>query len=492
MPLFEQTFAKPGRVHLGEGVFANITEEFIRTRVNNTAKLLKDGNGAPVLLEHADAKTNEGLPRNKRQILADRIANGVGWLVDVKMKPTGEAVHVLDIKNEEIAKKLRTGEIKFTSPEYRSTPWSDGDGHTYQNYISHVALTHHPRVKAQSEIKELTLDGIPALQFSLADYVEPLQMSEQTAAEKQTILRALLKEITYIPDGIEISEADFDLDNLIKVLTGLSEVRKKAEAARQAAEVAAPSIAMSADDEGDEEGKKKPAMKEGGEEKPKDPPANPDLPDADAGKEEQQLQALVTILAELGMALPADTTAETIVRDLLTAAKTLKAAKAIEKPAEQDDNLSPVEGRGPQQFSVADATSDKFTNKLLAKFIMQAHGGIKAKGDALVSAGKITPHVRDSILTPAQLQFSTEGDLVPSFTADQVFDLLGGLPTGLHLDMQLSNAPAGEHPQAGTFMKAPEAQQQQQTAGVMPEPMWGMTAEEAKRLNDQMDGKAAA
>lgn len=493
MPLFEQTFLKPAKYYTGNGRFTTIDAEFIKNHVAGTARLLADGHRVPILFEHAESGSDEGAPvQAQRDKLADTVKHAAGWLVDVKAKDGGnEAVHVLEVPDENIAKKLRSGEIRYTSPEFRPT-WIDGKGRVYQNIISHVALTHKPRSTDQSAFVEPTAaatgdagKNAAVLQFSLADMVEQMAETEtKPADEKRTLLRALLNAVCYIPADVEISENEIDADELLAVLTKLDAIKKRVDAAAKAAQ---PTIAMSAG-EGDES-----AKPDGGEDKPGEgkPPAKPaenkDMPDGTdtAGK---QMEALLANLKSIGLDLPADTTPETLVPYLLTAVKTFQAATAKAKGGEPDgdESAAPVEGRGPQQFSLAAVTADDFANKLLGKVIRQQHAQTKAKFDALVSANQITPALRDSILKPAKsLLFSADGDELPSFTAEQLADMLAVLPRGTQLGVQLSAAVEGTHPNGDAFYS--ETPTPIVTGAGIPEPQWNMTPAQAKALNDKLD-----
>lgn len=173
MPTFKQTFLRPGRYHLGGGLFRDVTREDIAGYIGGTKALLASGNGVPILFEHAAPGSADGAPvqlSTARDRRAAQVKHGAGWLKSVEQDKDGNAVHVLDVRDKTAAKGLKNGTIKFTSPELREN-WTDGKGRSFAKIISHVALTHKPRNPDQSAITEVA-SGTPAaaLQFSLADW----------------------------------------------------------------------------------------------------------------------------------------------------------------------------------------------------------------------------------------------------------------------------------------------------------------------------------
>jgi hypothetical protein len=181
MPVFEQTFLRPGRYCVGRDAegqpkLRDFSADELREYVDGTKGMLAAGYSPPVLLEHSAPNSDEGSPRDDR---AAAVRHGVGWLTDVKIGTDGAAIHVLDVKDEDVAKQLKSGAIKFTSPELRPL-WLDGKGKTHQKVISHVALTHKPRSVDQGPI------SLASMQFSLADLdglqgeppAEPVQFAD--------------------------------------------------------------------------------------------------------------------------------------------------------------------------------------------------------------------------------------------------------------------------------------------------------------------------
>lgn len=184
-------------------------------------------------------------------------------------------------------------------------------------------------------------------------------------------------------------------------------------------------IQMSDEYEGDEKPEEMPEAK---------PDSNPDI--VGGGSEEsQQFDAIRSLLREIvGVDLPADATAESLVRDLLTGLKTLKAVRDQQKAEEEANKPNPdtspeVIENSPVQFSVDDVPT--ITNKLLAKAITSEHAATKARFDALVAAGKCSPGLRDALLTSECVQFSDEAELAKTMSVAQVLDLLEAHPLDL-------------------------------------------------------------
>ena len=391
--LFEQEFLSPGVYHVGGGKFEVVTRDDIRNYVDETNRAIKNGNHVPVLLEHAEPGTDEGAPRDKR---ADGVKHGAGWLIDLKVNSAGNAVSILDVPNEEHATAIREKRIKFTSPELRKT-WRDGKGQTYKGVVSHMALTHKPRNTDQSEITEREREH--AMQFSLDDRADvDLPSGKPTGKQiKQALKLALL----------QFAEGDEDEDGVPDII-----------------DVDTPDTP--------------------------DVPDNPDVPNTDdAGQ--QQLEALITLLEGCGLVLPADTTIDTLVRDLLTAVKTKTANDETPETPDADgvadDELEePLEERGPMQFSLTDVNAKGFDQPLLAKVVAAGHAGLSARLDRMVRFNKITPALRDKLVgDESSIQFSDTGDEVPCFTVSQITALLdGSLGDGQQLDVSQLSADAFE------------------------------------------------
>ena len=83
MPLFEQEFLRAGRYHVGGGRYRTITRDDLRSYLDNTLALMRQGYGIPVLARHAAPGSVDGGPlllshRDRRTRLSDARANVSG------------------------------------------------------------------------------------------------------------------------------------------------------------------------------------------------------------------------------------------------------------------------------------------------------------------------------------------------------------------------------------------------------------------------------
>ena len=182
---------------------------------------------------------------------------------------------------------------------------------------------------------------------------------------------------------------------------------------------------------------------------------NPDLPKE--SKSAPQLEALLAILTDVcGFALPADTTEETLIERLLTAAKTAKAIKdkqeAEEKAAKNAGPEQPIEERTGMQMSESQQTEliESMRKKLAAN-----HGQtVKARLESLKKSGRIAPSLFDNLSGRLEtIQLSDTGDEVPSISLSELCDLIekttpeGALVRGL----QLAEAEEESHPDGDAY-----------------------------------------
>ena len=238
--------------------------------------------------------------------------------------------------------------------------WTDGHGRQFKNIISHVALTHKPRNPDQSELQQL--ENEPALQFSLAD-LEPIQMADD--------------------------EKDQDADD------------------------------------------KTPVDEATDRETPADASDNPDMPKPGGESQEaKQLESCVAYLKTMGIALPSDTDSsnfmDRLLTGLMTAAEQKIQAESEAAKDEEDDDTAPLqEEKPPLQFSLADVEAEGFSNRLLAKVVKQEFAGCKSRLERLVATNNITPALCESLLGKSEvLQFSAEGEYVPSWTLPEMIAVL--------------------------------------------------------------------
>ena len=178
MKFKQQLALKPGKYHIGNGQFRELTSDDIRAYVDNTKKLIAAGNAVSIQFAHPEPKSVESLPRDKK---AAKVKNGVGWLDDIAIGSDGEMLYTLDVTDSDAVKKLKEGSIKFTSPHLANGEWTDGKGNKFEKFVAHVALTHTPRNTEQT-----APEPEEALQFSLADYVDGANQFGDDEPEEDT------------------------------------------------------------------------------------------------------------------------------------------------------------------------------------------------------------------------------------------------------------------------------------------------------------------
>ncbi len=206
-----------------------------------------------------------------------------------------------------------------------------------------------------------------------------------------------------------------------------------------------------------------------GDDTPAESESKPDNPDMPEGSNEsdtqraQRLEAIIGHLDELGVAMPADTAQadiDVILDRLLTALMSAAAAKKKaepETPAETPEDPPPpvVEQQGAMQYSLDDI--DSLENKLLAKVIRGEHASLVAKLSGMVGKNKLTEAARDQLLAlDGAMQFSTDGEFVPTLSINRVVDLLDEcLPDGMALTQEqiISQFAIEEHPDEKHYKK---------------------------------------
>jgi hypothetical protein len=413
--IVEQVGLAPGSYHAG-GKVTELTAAELREYIDGTNEMLAAGWNPPVLYEHADPKTDEGTPRDKR---AENVKHGAGWLKGIRGGDGGSLIYQLEVTDEEAAKKLKDGSIKFTSPETRKQ-WTDGTGRIFKKIISHVALVHKPRNKDQGPIE--FVEGVN--QFSLEDVVEP--MPKVVKAPKP-------KTAKKTPRRVKVTQYSAEDETAV-----VEDTEAGDDTETPAGEA-------------------------------KETPENPDMPkDGDGeGDRAQQIEAILAHLEKLNVSLPADTNMadDDKFRDrLLTALKTAcamaekaeadaAADKAKEVPVPdpsaepETPQIAEEKGQAIQQYSLAEVEEPKFENRLLAKVIKGKHKDLIAKIDRMIDGdSKLSAHAKEKLLSiDGALQFSTEGEYVGAMTIEEVVDFLDEvLPPGLAL--QIDQFSVENHP----------------------------------------------
>lgn len=202
-------------------------------------------------------------------------------------------------------------------------------------------------------------------------------------------------------------------------------------------------------------------------EKKSEEPSNPDMPkETGPSDDSKQIEAILAHLNTLGVGLPADTDESNFKDRLLTALLTHEAMKAkeeAEKPKEEEEKPEQVvEQQAPgMQFSLDDAIGGKLENKLLARVIKQEHELLAGKLESMAKAGKITPNLRDRLLSSnGAMQFSAEGEHVVSFSLPQVVEILDKTLVpgmGITAEEALQFSAEVEHPKGDAFTKGADA-----------------------------------
>jgi len=386
--LFRQVALKPGTYQFPGGTRISYSRDDLKSYVEGTRKALAAGKRISVFLEHPKPGSVEGGPLDEHDAKADRLRNTVGKLVAIDQEPDGSLSYVLEIAGA-AAEKVADGHIRYTSPELRRT-YRNGDGVEINNLVAHVALTNNPRTTQQGEFEYADATEAPALQFSLADYVEDQSMPR--ANPKKAAPKA--KPTAKTPAG---RKADF-----VQALSGL--------------------IAQFADDEKSEDVPPSETS---------DDDSTSEVPQPGSDKD-QQVKACVAALASFDIVLPEDTNAENFIANLRAAVTALAAVKdslngGDDEPGPEESYMPPQEETTPRQFSLEDVTSGRLKKKnaVLAKLLTQTAAHVNAEIEGLTKSGTITPTVAKALRTKFNaVQFSADGDERPSFTLDEVVGLL--------------------------------------------------------------------
>lgn len=138
----------------------NATKDKIDHYFANGVEMLKAGIPIPIPLEHQPTAT----PMNAMDRAANRVRHNTGEVAGferdvIKDPKTGNDIHrvmsVLDIKDDEIARKVESGSIRWVSPHI--TSFVDGKGKQWDDVIAHVALTSRPRIHDQQSFESVAM-----------------------------------------------------------------------------------------------------------------------------------------------------------------------------------------------------------------------------------------------------------------------------------------------------------------------------------------------
>lgn len=393
MKRLKQIFLKPGAYRVGERMLT-YTAEDLRTIAANTKKLLASGIAVPLWAAHKMAGSPEGGPQQFSNAPA---TDNKGWMADVRQLPDGSLEQTLEVLDDEAAKGIDSGSIRFTSPEIGD--YIDGLGRDFGTVIRHMALTPTPRNPQQGPFQ-------PVVQFSLSDRIEEEPMPPvRTAAEAMQFAE---------------DEEKKDYDDTVE------------------AEV------VETDNE--------PGGGDSLPEAPETPAENPDMPSGDtSGKE----AALLAHMKELGVTLPADWSYEggfeTLYTAVIASNEAKKQAEADAAANEVSDELEPLQEEQPPmaaQFSEAD------------KAIRKENAALKSRLDAAerkqlrdqIDRANISPGIKQKLHGKLNaVQFSESGSAKPQFSMPEVVAMLGGtLPKGFQFseDGMIQES----HPDGDKFM----------------------------------------
>ena len=401
MSRIEQVFIQKGRYRVGvhpdgSPKYHDVTAEFIRDHVAGTKGVIEAGWRPDVYLEHP-ADRAQGKPR--RLSAEDRMRNSAGWLADIWVNENGDGAYALDITDSSVARKLKEGTIRYTSPEF--TPmWRDGDGGEHQDIVSHVALVARPRNIRQTHLTE-------PMSFSLEDKMDDEKRPEDDEKDPNSY------DENPVSNGGEPGEVNEGDDSFVSAMADAQE---------------------SDGDDGSE--------------------AGPDMPeDVEATADQsQRVAAICAHLEELGVVLPDDTQNQDIGVILDRILTGLKTAAAIRKEIDADDvgeedETDPgkpevVEQQGMLQYSLESVTraarsKSRRSNPLRAKAIRAECSTLHARIDELLTTGRIAPAGHRALLGQIpSLRFSADADLIPSGTFEDQVSFLEELPAGMHLQIE--------------------------------------------------------
>lgn len=117
----------------------------------------------PLLDFHTKPDDPRGLPHDPAG--ASEISKG--WVAGVRQTSDGWLEYDLEVTDPKAAEAMQSGSVQFTSPQL-SKDFPDGIGGRYEEAVTHVALTPHPRNPEQGRF---IFDGSTA-QFSLEDLMD--------------------------------------------------------------------------------------------------------------------------------------------------------------------------------------------------------------------------------------------------------------------------------------------------------------------------------
>ena len=204
--IFRQVALRPGTFPTPLGGRFRLTADKIKRYVAGTQAMLAAGHRPIVFLEHPPLGSPEGAPvqfeasaKTVHDLKAARLRNAVGHLVDASVDDFGNLSYGLQIADDDIARKVDSGLIRFTSPELREN-FRDGRGKEFGPVIAHVALVATPRDVSQGGIAASQFSAPAAFQFSLEDW-QPMDADTLTEEPEADITENLPPEPEDNPDA---------------------------------------------------------------------------------------------------------------------------------------------------------------------------------------------------------------------------------------------------------------------------------------------------
>lgn len=135
MPVYRKVLLEPATYHTKQGPL-RVTAEKIRDWYTKGKRMLAKGLRIPLPLNHQPTAK----PSSEEE-LANRVKHNTGWTADYQL--AGDTLYgILDVRDEATAKQLDNGTIENVSVEIE--PFTDGDGESFGDAITHVALVTRP------------------------------------------------------------------------------------------------------------------------------------------------------------------------------------------------------------------------------------------------------------------------------------------------------------------------------------------------------------
>lgn len=155
------------------GVYSGFvfTEDSLADFVAGTRKAIEAGISIPVLKRHAPLAAGDS------ETVQFAATDGAGELTGVSQNEDGSLDLEFDIRDEETLKGIKSGSIRFSSPEFRRR-YSDSTGRYFGTVMRHVALTPFPRNPHQGPMAVAMSEASPADCFQCS-YEGPMDDDEK-------------------------------------------------------------------------------------------------------------------------------------------------------------------------------------------------------------------------------------------------------------------------------------------------------------------------